>query len=180
MAESLHGHEIDLKNVRQSSPNDYTQEEKPSKSSIILVVTRNAHLAEPVMQYTVNLAERLHCRLLAAYVNTLPQLWDGGQRNKRFAANLVESASVYQNKAAEKGVLFDYVQESGKISKVINRICHIVKRIEFVVIDKGVKIEEAVSRTPVPVFNIFYGDLHGSGRGGHNNLEMFLRRIPRS
>ncbi len=57
-----------------------------------------------------------------------------------------------------RGVDFEYVQESGKISKIISRLCRIVKRIEFVLIDQGIKIEEAAFGSPVPVFNIVCTD----------------------
>jgi hypothetical protein len=44
---------------------------------VILVVTRNGHLTEAVMEYSLNVAGRLNHRLLVAYVNTMPFLWDG-------------------------------------------------------------------------------------------------------
>lgn len=128
-----------------------------SKLSVILVVTRNGHLTEPVMDYAIHVADRLKCKLLVAYVNTLPLLWDGGRRCRLFATAIQESVSTFRAKAAARGVVVDYVQETGRVGKVINRLCHIVKRIEFVVIDKGIKMEEAASRAPVPVFNMRYG-----------------------
>jgi len=137
---------------------DVAQPTTVNKSSIILVVTRNGHLAEPLMEYAVSVADRLKCRLLVAFVNTLPYLFDGDQRSKTFAAAIKESFSSFKEKAAERNVEINYVQESGKIGKAINRLCHIAKRIEFVVVDKGIKLEEVVSRAPVPVFSVNYTD----------------------
>jgi hypothetical protein len=131
------------------------------------------------MDYAVNVADRLNCRLLAAYVNTLPHLWDGGRRGRLFDSAFLESAFVFKRKAAAKGVDFAYVQESGRISKVINRLCHIVKRIEFVVIDRGIRMEEAVSRTPVPVFKVLYSDVLESKIGEQCGQDISLKRIRR-
>jgi hypothetical protein len=177
MGEAYRFDKIDLSTVQPSTLDKSEQEDSSKKSSIILVVTRNAHLAEAVMEYTLNLADRLHCRILAAYVDTLPLLVDGGQRNRQFISALLQSAQMYRSKAVAKGVSFNYVQESGRISKVINRLCHIVKRIEFVVIDRGIKIEEAVSRAPVPVFNIHYDTLNQSDREPWLHRKIFLQRI---
>lgn len=177
MAEAFRLNGIDLSTIQRSTLEKSEDNGSATKLSIILVVTRNAYLAEPVMEYTLNLASRLQCKLLAAYVDTLPLLVDGGKRNKQFTSALHQSSTVYRNKAASKGVSFNYVQESGKVSKVINRLCHIVKRIEFVVIDRGIKIEEAVSRTPVPVFNIFYDTSHQLEREPWLQRKIFLRRV---
>jgi hypothetical protein len=177
MGEAYRFEKIDLNSVPSSSSDHIGEKESLKKTSIILVVTRNAHLAEPVMEYTLNLAGRLNCRLLAAYVDTLPFLVEDGKRNKKFISALLQSAAVYKNKAMAKGVSFNYVQESGKIGKVINRLCHIAKRIEFVVIDRGIKIEEAVSRAPVPVFNINYNTFNHSEREPWLHKKIFLQRI---
>jgi len=143
-------HSLDFQKIAQQNASQ--------KSSIILVVTRNGHLAEPFMEYAVSVADRLKCRLLVAFVNTLPYLFDGDQRSMMFAGAIKESISVFKHKAAARNVEIDYVQESGKIGRAINRLCHIAKRIEFVVIDKGIKLEEVVSRAPVPVFSVNYTD----------------------
>lgn len=177
MASTFQVDKIDAEMLQHSTLSKTEEEGCAASSSIILVVTRNAHLAEPVMEYTINLAERLHCRLLAVYVNTLPFLIDGSHRNRQFSSALLQSASVYRRKASVKGVVFDYVQESGKVSKVINRLCHIAKRIEFVVIDKGIKLEEAVARASVPVFNIFYESFHQSEKEPWHHRKIFLQRI---
>lgn len=127
-----------------------------SVTSIILVVTRYGRFAEPVMDYAVNVADRLQCKLLAAYVNTLPQLWNDAERLDLRDQAINNNVELFQAKAKARGVSLDHVRESGRISKVINRLCHIVRRIEFVVIDKGIKMEEVSSRVPIPVFNVFY------------------------
>ena len=62
------------------------------KIPYILVVTRNGHMAEPVMDYALNVADRLKYKILAAHINTLPFYRDGGRRSGLFASAMQESA----------------------------------------------------------------------------------------
>ncbi len=147
----LHRSEID-------NADDVSQQCSLAKQSCILLVTRGSRLAEPVMDYAVNVAGRMNCKILATYVNTLPLFGNGDVYHKQFASAIEQNAAEFKEKAVVRGVDFEYVQESGKISKIISRLCRIVKRIEFVLIDQGIKIEEAAFGSPVPVFNIVCTD----------------------
>lgn len=128
----------------------------PEKTPFILVLTRNGHMAESVMNYVVNVADHLKYRILAVHINTLPFFRDGGKRNSLFAAAMQESALLLIQKAGDRGVLVEHLGELGKIGKVVTRLCHSEKRIEFVVIDQGIRMEEVVSQSPVPVFSVIY------------------------
>lgn len=129
-----------------------------AKRPCILLVTRSRRMDEPVMDYAVNVADRMDCKILAAYVNTLPLFGNGDVYHKQFAAAIEQNAAEFKAKAVGRDVDFEYVQESGKISKIISRLCRLIKRIEFVLIDQGIKIEEAAFGSPVPVFNIVCTD----------------------
>ena len=134
---------------------DNLPESTHRKTPIILVVTRNGHMSEPVMDYAVNVAERLHCSILAAHINTLPFYRDGGKRSNLFATAMRESATMLEEKAAAKGVNVEHIGDSGKIGKAIKRLCHLGgRRIEFIVIDQGIKLEEVAAQSPVPVFTV--------------------------
>jgi hypothetical protein len=128
----------------------------PAKIPYILVVTRNGHMAEAVMDYAVNVADRLNYSILAVYIDTLPFYLDGGKRSRFFASAMQESSSLFRHKAATRGVLIEHLGESGKIGKVVKRLCRSDKRVEFVVVDQGVRLEEVVSQSPVPVFTVRY------------------------
>ncbi|TKB28593.1 universal stress protein [Desulfopila sp. IMCC35006] len=129
-----------------------------AKKSCILLVTKNSRLADPVMDYAINVADRMNCKVLASYVNTLPLLDNDGMHPRLAASAIQQNGDAFKAKAAARGVEFEYVRESGKISKVISRLCRMVKRVEFVLIDQGIKIEEAAFGSPVPVFNIVCTD----------------------
>ena len=136
----------------------FSRQRRLAKQSCILLVTRGSHLAEPVMDYAINVADRMESKILATYVNTLPLFGNGDVYHKQFASAIEHNAAEFKEKAVGRGVDFEYVHESGKISKIISRLCRIVKRIEFVLIDQGIKIDEATFGSPVPVFNIVCTD----------------------
>jgi hypothetical protein len=161
MDENIHRKVTQLTVLHRSKiddADDDLQQCRPAKQSCILLVTRGSHLAEPVMDYAVNVADRMKCKILVAYINTLPLFGNGDVCHKQFASAIEENAAEFKEKAIVRGIDFEYVQESGKISKMISRLCHIVKRVEFVLIDQGIKIEEAAFGSPVPVFNIVCTD----------------------
>jgi len=126
------------------------QRERP----FIMVVTRNGHLSEHVMDYAVNVAHRLSYSILAVHVDTLPFFKDRGKRSRLFAAAMQESAALFGAKADDKGVVVAHLGELGKIGSVVSRLCRSKKRIEFIVIDKGIRLEEVVRQSPVPVFPV--------------------------
>lgn len=119
---------------------------------VVLVLTRNGHLSKTTMEYGVNVAQRLNHRLLVAYVDTMPFLWDGGQRNHLFSSAVNDSVVALEKQAKIKGVLVTHVVETGKIGKVVHRLCRIIKNIGFIVVDRGIKKDELLSVAPVPVF----------------------------
>jgi hypothetical protein len=127
-----------------------------SKTSSILVITRNGHMAEPVMDYALNVADRLHYNIIAAHINTLPFYRDGGRRSGLFAVAMQESELLFKAKAEARGIQVKHHGDAGKIGKVVKRICHSEKYIEFVVLDQGIRRDEVVSQSPVPVFSVIY------------------------
>jgi hypothetical protein len=158
MEKTTKGNVRQLTVLQRVDTGDTLQQGNPANQSCILLVSRNGQPAEAVMDYTVNVADRMKCKVLATYVNTSPLFWDGGKQQRLVASTIEKNAAEFKEKAAARGVEFEFVQESGKISQIISRLCRIVKRVEFVLIDEGVKIEEAASGSPVPVFNIVCTD----------------------
>ncbi|PHR26371.1 MAG: hypothetical protein COA36_12330 [Desulfotalea sp.] len=129
--------------------------EIPSQNlPVILVVTRNSYLTEAAMTYSLNVAGRLNHRLLVAYINTMPFLWDAGSRSRRFALAVDDSVVLLRKCSQKKGVVVSHVKESGNPGRVVSRLCRIMKKIEFIIVDNGVRVEVVVSRSPVPVFNV--------------------------
>jgi hypothetical protein len=142
---SLHGNAVAMSAVAAQN-----------KTPFILVATRNGHMAEPVMEYAINLADRLKYSLLAVHINTLPFFRDGGERSHLFSMALEESSLLFEKKAGARGVEVQHLGETGKVGKVVKRLCYTEKRIEFVIIDQGIRMEEVASQAPVPVFSVIY------------------------
>jgi hypothetical protein len=142
-----------------------------NKIPFILVVTRNGHMAEPVMDYAINVADRLKYAILAVHANTLPFFRDGGERSRLFAAAMQESSTLFRHKAGASNVPVEHIGETGKIGKIVKRLCHTEKRIEFVIIDQGIRMEEVTSQAPVPVFSVIYTrpKAGGMAKNTHNN-----------
>jgi hypothetical protein len=122
--------------------------------SCILVVTSHSQPAEPVMDYVINVADRLGSKILVVSVNTRPLLQDTLRVSDSTLTAPDHNTDLFRMKAASRGVVFECLKESGKISRVINRLCRVVKRVEFVVVDQGIKMEEANAGSPVPVFSV--------------------------
>lgn len=120
----------------------------------ILAVTRNGHMSEHVMEYVLSVALRLQYSILAVHVDTLPLFRDRGKRSRLFAQAMRESAANFAGKAKALQVPVEHLGELGKVGAVVNRLCHSKKRIEFVVIDKGIRLEEVARQSPVPVFPV--------------------------
>jgi hypothetical protein len=99
-------------------------------------------------------AYRLGYSILAIHVDTLP-FFNRDRRSRRFAAAMQESIDMFSEKARNMEVAVEFIGELGKIGSVIGRLCRSKKRIEFVVIDKGIRLEEVVRESPVPVFPVF-------------------------
>ncbi len=136
--------------------------ERPQEPPFILAITRNGHMAEHVMDYAINVALRMRYHILAVHVDTLPLFKDHGKRSKLFAAALLESEELFLRKAQQRGVTVQHLAEVGKITAVVDRICHSNRRIEFIIIDKGIRLAELVKSSPVPVFPVITTSGHRS------------------
>ena len=160
--------------VNDAITNAGSSPSRQEKTSFILVVTRNGHMAEAVMNYAVNVADHLKYRILAVHIDTLPFFGDGGKRSNLFTAAMEESALLFREKARARDVVVEHLGESGKVGKVVQRLCHSEKRIEFVVIDQGIRMGEVAAQSPVPVFSVIYTQartVHTNKARSHKTLE---------
>ena len=147
---------------------DITSSAPALKRPYILVVTRNGHMAEPVMDYALNVADRLKYSILAAHINTLPFYRDGGKRSTLFASSMQESSILFTKKGAERSIQVEHISESGKIGRAVSRLCRSERHIEFVVIDQGISMKEVASQSPVPVFSVIYPQAKAGRKTTHN------------
>jgi hypothetical protein len=136
---------------RSNSPNS------EGSCGCILVVTSQANPAQHVMDYVISVADRLGSKIIMASVNPRPLLRENSFLSRTPRVAVSPEADVFRAKAQSRGIAYQCIADSGKIDKVISRLCHIVKRVEFVVIDQGIRLEEVAAGSPVPVFSVAGG-----------------------
>lgn len=123
-----------------------------SATHLILVVSRRGHLSPNIRRYALEVAQRTGHDLLIAYVNTLPYLLTRNGREKEMQDIAAKDFTVFTADAAKLGIKTAFVFETGKISRVTARLCHLRKKINFVVIDEDIQMVDVVNSSPVPVF----------------------------
>jgi len=128
-----------------------------SPRGCILLVTSHCHPAAQVMDYVLSVADRLGSKVILVHVDPHPFLHEQSLLASSARVERHSAADEFRKKARSRGVEFEYIKESGKIGKIVGRLCHIVKRVEFVIIDQGIKMEEVASDSPVPVFSVVHG-----------------------
>lgn len=154
--------------------------ERTQERPFILALTRNGHMAEHVMDYAINVALRMGYQILAVHVDTLPLFKDRGKRSKRFSEAMRESEQLFLRKAQVQGVPVRHLAEIGKIAGVIDRLCHGSRRIEFIIIDKGIRLADVAQSSPVPVFPVITTSGHRSTTTIHttNGKGVFAMSTP--
>lgn len=165
---------------RRESSSATKNQERPENSKhqrtsgCILVVTSHAQPTVPVIEYVISVADRLGSKIIMASVNRHPLLSEYSPFAKLSHSGAEPQADIFRAMAESRGVKFECIAESGRIEKVINRLCHIVKRVEFVVIDQGIKMEEVAAGSPVPVFTVAKSGLDPASKArGHRRRTLF-------
>jgi hypothetical protein len=133
---------------------------KPEVSRKILVVSQGETLDMEVMDYAVNLAERLGYDLIALCVN--PALGQKGKffspyrqhLREKFSQRALAGGEALKRKLALKDISFEQVVKFGALGQAVAEVNRKIKRIEFVITPAGVKEEEVTGEIALPVFSI--------------------------
>ncbi len=131
----------------------------------ILVVGKGSTFTPAVLDYAVNLAQRLGYDLIGMSLN--PSL---EQLGKFFSPYNLRLRSKFNQQAqaawelvrpglAQQGISSEHVVKFSEVAEAVKDLNHEVKRIDFVITDAGIKSEEITGEIPLPVFSI-------SGYGG--------------
>jgi hypothetical protein len=126
----------------------------------ILVVGRNFAFTNGVIDYAVNLSQRLGYDIIAMNVN--PALAQSGKffspYNQHLRGKFTERArlawSTVESELAGQGIRGEHVVKFEDLAGAIKDLNHEVKRIDFVITDAGIKDEEITGEIPLPVFSI--------------------------
>ena len=141
----------------------------------VLVVVRGGVAGQALVDYALGVAERLGLGVLAAYVDTQPRYGDRLSRRERFAAGISGDAASFRDKASHRGIGFEHVTACGKACEVVPAIVHGGRRIDFVVLDPAIRLEDVARHSPVPVFGL---DVAESGKGRRFGRTKLQHRNP--
>jgi hypothetical protein len=126
----------------------------------ILVVGKNCAFTHGVIEYAVNLSQRLGYDIIAMNVN--PALVQSGKffspYNQHLRGKFAERAraawSPVEEELASQGIHGEHVVKFEDLAGAIKDLNHAIKRIDFVITDAGIKDEEITGEIPLPVFSI--------------------------
>ncbi len=167
------GHEANARGPGRSSPSGvglhpdqgfYGEPPEASLSSRenrkILVVGREAGFSETVVDYAVNLAERLGYDLIA--LNVGPEATAGGVFNSpyrrylqdKFRKQAQAAAALIEPKLRAKGLTFEHLVRFGDLGQAVETLNHEKRRIEFVINASEMSEAEMAGGVTLPVFTI--------------------------
>jgi hypothetical protein len=118
----------------------------------ILVVGNEAVFTEQMMEYAIQLAERLGCGILALNVNPA----DSMLKQDLFEKRANSAAAVFKSRAAGRRIHCENIISRGEAEKTINDITRTVKRIEFALIETGLNRKKAEPAFAIPVYRLNY------------------------
>ncbi|MDI6852742.1 MAG: hypothetical protein QME75_03935 [Deltaproteobacteria bacterium] len=131
-----------------------------SENRKILVVGKEAGFSEAVMDYAVNLAERLGYDLITMVVG--PEAAPGGMFNSPYRRYLQEkfkkqakaAARLIEPRVRQKGLGFEHLVRFGDLGRAVETLNHEKRRIEFVINASEMSEAEMAGGVTLPVFTI--------------------------
>jgi hypothetical protein len=126
----------------------------------ILVVGKEDSFTERVMDYTVNLAQRLGYDIIAMNVNTV--VGQSGaflhpfkhHLRETFEIHAAEAAELLRRKAFDRGIEFEHVVRYEEVSKAVKQLHHERDHIELVVTEPEYHPDGGDTEIAIPVYSI--------------------------
>jgi uncharacterized integral membrane protein len=122
----------------------------------ILVVGNEGVFTEDLINYAINLALRIERDLLALSV----QRSSNGAAESRRAA---QSAELFRRKAKESGVGCELAARFGDMETALEDLHRGVNRIELIVADSRIKLEEVSREITIPIYTVTPNLSHEKG-----------------
>ncbi len=126
----------------------------------ILVMSREPRFSEGVVDYAVNLADRLEYDLIA--LNVGPDAAPAGifhyplerYRRWQFRQQARATAAALAARARRHGVGFEHVVQFGEVRQVLDRLNNTKRRIEFVINASALTEADLTGGVTLPVFTV--------------------------
>lgn len=149
----------------------------PQENRKILIVSREPRFSESVVNYAVNLAERLGYDLIA--LNVGPECPTKGLlkstfsylQGESFKNKAIKAAARIEGRLKANGLGFEHLVRFGEVGEAVEALNHAKKRIEFVLNASEISEAEMMGGVSLPVFTIKgnQGDIvmaHETARSG--------------
>jgi hypothetical protein len=124
----------------------------PAVRKRILLVSRTGSLAAELIATVLNIARRLGLDLVCLYTDPLPRKTDPLSCRPTFAVKARINAALLADKARRRGVHVRVVITSGKVTRTVADLVACSRRIEFVILEPGIPIQDIKSILSLPVF----------------------------
>jgi len=139
-----------MKDAASTPKQENRERNETSGGRKILVVGKGAIFTAQMMEYAIQLSERLGCSILALNVNPA----DSIGKKDLFEKQANSTAAVFNAKAAVRGVHCKHILCRGETEKAINEITRTVKRIEFALIETDLDNKNAEPALAIPVYRL--------------------------
>jgi hypothetical protein len=132
----------------------------PQENRKILVVSREAQFSEPVVNYAVNLAERLGYDLIALNVGAgksgkgFMQAPYRHYLEEKFKRQSRTTAAQIEGRLKAKGLRFEHLVRFGEVGAAVEALNQKKRRIEFVLNASELSEAEMMGGVSLPVFTI--------------------------
>jgi hypothetical protein len=151
----------------RTGPSEAASNGNEMESRKILVVGREDRFSEEIMNYAVQLAERLNCHIVAMNVgdgsNGKSSVLHRLYWREAFRGRAVKAASELKARAARRGIACDHVVKFGDLGSAVEDLNHAIKRIEFMVSEAEANLEEVTREVTIPVFSVASQSLKPKG-----------------
>jgi hypothetical protein len=157
------GPNLEKAGIAEADARDLSQEAASRDTEArpkILVVGKEDTFTERVMDYTVNLAQRLGYDIIAMNVNTV--VGQSGaflhpfklHLRETFEIHAAEAAELLRKKAFERGIQFEHVVRYEEVSKAVKLLHHERDHIELVVTEPEYHPDWGDTEIAIPVYSI--------------------------
>jgi len=105
-------------------------------NSKILVISKEPSFTQGIVDYAITMASRLNAMITALNLNEKAQDFEA------FQQQAIEAATVFQARAAEKGIKFSHLVAEGDENMVVRKLCAKDKQFKYIVNDSPAYLQK--------------------------------------
>jgi len=125
-----------LKKDVTGNTNSLNIEDNVQGKNKILVISKEPSFTQAIVDYAVTMASRLNAMITALNLN------EKAQNFEAFQQQAIEAATVFQARAAEKGIKFSHLVAEGDENVVVRKLCAKDKKFKYIINDSPVYLQK--------------------------------------